>query len=246
MWREADGWAGSGQDVPGPASPICSVFPVATLAAGRGLRPTPNRSFFTSSMRSSSALSMIVGTSPSGTRWRSKSCACRSLSRSDRLAVNCTLKVSPLSGATTARRCVTTGCGTPAGSSSTNSVGSTGAPAETSSPGPPAANVSPGAPAAAGSAASAARAGMGAHFTTGHSGSLRITTGTGGSGARRATSSSISRFDLPAACARTASWLSSLRCGASSRSPARCTRPDLAASITAGSRRPERATVIRL
>src|SRR2546430_9504828 len=72
MWREADGWAGSGQDVPGPASPICSVFPVATLAAGRGLRPTPNRSFFTSSMRSSSALSMIVGTSPSGTRWRDR------------------------------------------------------------------------------------------------------------------------------------------------------------------------------
>ena len=55
------------------------------------------------------------------------------------------------------------------------------------------------------------------------SGSLRITAGTGGFGARHATSSSISRFDLPRAWPRIARWFSAVRWGTSSRNPARCT-----------------------
>src|SRR5216683_7780375 len=53
----------------------------------------------------------------------------------------------------------------------------------------------------------------------GRSGSLRTTVGTDGCGETRATSSSISRFDLPAASANTLLWLSVVRCGASKRNP---------------------------
>lgn len=223
------------REVPPPGPPSCSAL-VATCDGDRTLRPIPNRSFFTSSMRRSSALSMIAGKSSSGTRCDNRSRACCSLSRRARLAVNCTLNVSPLSGATTARWFITTDCGAAAERSST--LGDAGSAREAAK--------APGGPATAGSVRSAAGADMGAHLTMGLSGSLRMITGTGGSGARRATSSSISRFDFPAASARTSSWFPSVRCGASSRSPARCTCPDLAASTTAGIRRPTRATVIRL
>ncbi len=81
--------------------------------------------------------------------------------------------------------------------------------------------------------------------TTLCSGALETTTGPGSWGATRATSSSISRFDLPAACASSVSWFASVRCGTSRRNPVRCTRPELAASKRAGNRRPARATMIR-
>jgi len=79
-------------------------LPTSSFGACRTLRPTANRSFFTSSIKRSSALSRTAAMSPSGTRCRSRSCACRSLSRNARLAVNWTLKVSSVSGASTARR----------------------------------------------------------------------------------------------------------------------------------------------
>jgi hypothetical protein len=80
----------------------------------------------------------------------------------------------------------------------------------------------------------------------GRPGSLRTTVGTGGCGHRRATSSSIWRFDLPAASAKTFSWLSVVRCGASKRGPARCTCPERSASKITGMRRAARARSIRL
>src|SRR5712664_3803260 len=52
----------------------------------------------------------------------------------------------------------------------------------------------------------------------------------------RATSSSISRFDLPAASANTSSWFSLVRWGASARSPARCTCPERTTSRIAACR----------
>src|SRR5229473_619539 len=51
-----------------------------------------------------------------------------------------------------------------------------------------------------------ANAGAASGGELGRSGSLRTTVGTGGCGERRATSSSISRFDLPAASASTLHW----------------------------------------
>ena len=78
------------------------------------------------------------------------------------------------------------------------------------------------------------------------SGSLRTIVGTGGFGARRATSSSISRFDLPAASANTSSWFSVVRCGVSERSPARCTFPERSTSRITGMLRAARAIAIRL
>src|SRR5438105_665924 len=63
---------------------------VFVMQAGRGLQPTANRSFFTFSMRRSTANSTMRARSPEGRRWRSRSWAWRSLSRRLRLAVNCT------------------------------------------------------------------------------------------------------------------------------------------------------------
>jgi len=53
----------------------------------------------------------------------------------------------------------------------------------------------------------------------GRSGILRTTVGTGGCGDRRATNSSISRFDLPAACDATSRWFSPVSSGTSKRKP---------------------------
>jgi hypothetical protein len=50
-------------------------------------------------------------------------------------------------------------------------------------------------------------------------GNLRITVDTGGFGAKVATSSSISRVDLPAAFVSTSSTFSVFKCGARSRNP---------------------------
>src|SRR5216683_2176203 len=91
-----------------------------------------------------------------------------------------------------------------------------------------------------------ANAGAASGGELGRSGSLRTTVGTGGCGERRATSSSISRFDLPAASASTLHWLSVVRCGASKRNPVRWTFPERTASRITGKRRAARATLIRL
>jgi hypothetical protein len=75
---------------------------------------------------------------------------------------------------------------------------------------------------------------------------LRMTVGTSGLGASRATSSSICRVGLPAASAKTSAWFSAFKCGASKRNPVMCTRPPRTASKIAGRRRAARARVIRL
>ena len=57
---------------------------------GRALRPTPQRSFFTFVIRTDSAWSRMLARSPDGFWWRSSAFASSILSRSARLAVNCT------------------------------------------------------------------------------------------------------------------------------------------------------------
>jgi hypothetical protein len=56
----------------------------------------------------------------------------------------------------------------------------------------------------------------------------------------------MSRFDLPAASANTLSWFSVVRCGASKRSPARCTFPERSTSRITGILRAARAIAILL
>ena len=195
-----------------------------SAAVRRGLRTSPNRSFVTRSMSASSAFSTIVPTSPSGTRWRSRSCAWRSLSRQARLAVNWNLKVSSARGLITARRSSLRGTGAEVGAGP-DSV----APDESCDTAVPADS-------------NKVRGGFSGVACAG---TLRMTVGTGGFGARRATSSSIWRVDLPVASANTAATFSAVRCGARSRKPVRCTRPERSASRMAGRRRAARATAIR-
>src|SRR5581483_44213 len=205
--------SGEIEDAPVSCFKADSEFSEDGPAGTRGLRPRPNRFFLTFSMSRSRPLSMMLARSPSGTLWQRRARASQILSRSSREAVNWTANVSALSGDRTDRgapwpRGIATLCGR-----STPDGGGPAAQAGAADPVPEDAACT--AAAKQKFAVSGVKGGigvpgggmlgMGDQLGTAHSGTLRIPVRIGGDGARRATSSSIIRLDLCAACGSTTS-----------------------------------------